>query len=132
MFNHPRVLVAALLLGAGMAVPTAHADDLRNAGERLQDRKEIRRDWRGLADDRADLNRLSDLVTRWGDARTAKDQATQSRLEQRIAAELRTDLRETGTQAGDTRREVRRDRRELGSDRREVRDDRRGLRDAKR
>lgn len=125
MFNHGRLLIGALAMSVGMAAPAVHADDLRNAGERLQDRQEIRQDRRGIADDRADLDRLSDLITRWNEARAQNDQAAQSRMEKRIAAELRSDLKETAAQAGKDQREVRRDRRELRSDRREVREDRR-------
>ncbi len=129
------VTLALLLISA-----LAPAQTIRNAKERHDDKKGAAAAAIGVADDRRDLNRLSDLVMLWDDLRQSGQDTKE--VEQRIAAELRRDLVETKVQAqqadierAQSSREVRGSWRELRHERRdgdgnahERRDDRRDLR----
>lgn len=118
-------LLLSMALVVGMAAGTFADDTWRNAVEKHQDRKDIRQDRAALADDQADLDRLSDLIIEYNSLVSAG--AGQSDLDQvraSIAVELRRDLAENAYQTKDARKETAESRRELRSDRREVRDDR--------
>jgi hypothetical protein len=138
-----------MLLTTGFA---AAADQVtRDAVEKAQDRRQIRQDARAVTDDRIDLDRFSDLVMRWNDARDAHDGAMLKEIQLQIAHELRRDLAENKVQSQQAKRELAQARREIRSDRREIakdkaaleagataqekralRDDRRDLRDDRR
>jgi len=110
-----------------MVTGSAFADDaVRNAVEKGRDRQDIRQDRRALADDQADLDRLSDLVMQYDNLVASNaDQADLNRVRAQIAVELRRDLAENKAQTADARKEVAESKRELRSDRRELRGDRR-------
>ncbi|MBD3402687.1 hypothetical protein GF420_07310 [candidate division GN15 bacterium] len=123
------LLLTSMVVGAAS---TASADGVRNAIEKHQDRKGHRQAAAGVADDRADLDRLSDLIMTWNDRRKAgADQAELDRLQHQIAVELRRDIAENKAEVARSSKERRQSTRELRSDRRELRDDRRDVREAR-
>lgn len=129
--THPLIPFAAGIILAGLIAGDAMAQALRNAAERRQDKREIRLDRRMLADDAADLDRLSDLVMEWnGLRRSGADQNEIDAAMSRIALELRRDLVETSGQVGQAKAEVRQSAGEVRSDKREIRKDRRKARRA--
>jgi hypothetical protein len=116
------VIAAVIGLSAGAVLA---GDAVRNTTERVQDRVAIAKDKAAIADDAADLNRLSDLVMRWDDLRKANaGSAEAAEIQLQIAAELKRDIRENAAQTKAAAREVNQSRREVRSDRREIRADR--------
>jgi hypothetical protein len=125
---------------------TGFAQQLRNAKERQDDKKGIAKATVGVADDRRDLDRLSDLVMKWEVLRKGGNQVALNQVEQQIALELRKDIweakvqtpqaeKETKQSAAElrsSRREVRQERRDQDADKQELRDDRRDRRDDRR
>ena len=125
----PVALVALPLL---LSATLAAAQPPRDAVDRARDHRELRRDAAALADDRADVDRLSDLVFSWQERRDAK--APESELAavmDRIMAELRRDVWEAHGKVVAERVEVRRDSREVRGDDREVRQERREVAEAR-
>lgn len=136
------MIVTTLALIA-INVLLAHAQQIRNAQERVQDKKGAAAAMAGVADDRRDVDRLSDLVMRWDHWRQSGNDAAAQRVQQQIAEELRRDLKETTVQARQaekevkqstaevsrSNREVRRERRDGDGDKSALRDDRRDRRD---
>lgn len=134
----------ALLLA--VSVPMAQTQNLPNQVEKKQDRNGLKTSVSNWQDDRRDVDRLSDLVMKWDQVRLSGDKIQLESIENRIAAELRNDLRESETQVrqadrevGQSKAEVKRSKRELrrerhdgDRDRRGRRDDRRDLKDDKR
>lgn len=146
-------LVAGALL-VGLWQHEAHAQAVSNAKQRHDDKKGIAAAATGVADDRRDLDRLSDLIMRWDHLmKQGRDGVALQRVDEQIMAELRNDLRENAVQTRQaekevkqstaevvgSRREVRREahdgdgnKKALRDDRRDLRDDRRDRRDDKR
>lgn len=117
------LIAAALIIGA---TSLAQADEtIRNTKERVQDRTALARDKAAVVDDRADLNRLSDLVAKWNDARQHGDSQMLKETQLQIAQEIRRDLGENATQTVKAAQEADQAKRELRNSRREQRDDRR-------
>ncbi|NUO81683.1 hypothetical protein HUU05_16560 [candidate division KSB1 bacterium] len=139
---------AFLLLLTGMlSYQIATAQSVSNAKQRQDDKKGLAAANAGVADDRRDLDRLSDLVMRWDHLMKAgRDGAALQHVEEQIAEELRRDLRETAIQVQKaehevkqstaevrgSRREVRREAHDGDQNQRALRDDRRDLRDDRR
>jgi hypothetical protein len=137
---------AGLLL-AGLWSYEASAQAVSNAKQRQDDKKGMAAAAAGVADDRRDVDRLSDLIMRWDYLmKQGRDGAALQRVDEQIAVELRNDLRETGAQARQaekevkqstaevigSRREVRREAHDGDRNKRALRDDKRDLRDDKR
>lgn len=136
------MIVTTLALLA-INVLMAQAQQIRNAQERATDKKGAAAARAGVADDRRDVDRLSDLVMRWDHWRQSGNDAAAQRVQQQIAEELRRDLKETAVQAQQaekevkqstaevsrSNREVRRERRDGDGDKSALRDDRRDRRD---
>jgi len=102
----------------------ADDDALRNVGEKSADRQALRQDRRALADDLADLNRLSDLAMRLDALRDARASEAEIReVQNQIAVELRRDIAETKVQTAQVQREINQSRHEIRSDRQELRED---------
>lgn len=149
-----RLTLLAMALAGVLSYQAARAQQISNAKQRHDDKKGVAAAQVGVADDRRDLDRLSDLIMRWDRLmKSGRDGAALQQVEDQIALELRRDLRETAvqtqkaerevkqsaTEIAGSRREVRREahdgdhnRRELRDDKRDLRDDRRDLRDDKR
>lgn len=146
-------LTASLLLASFWSREVS-AQAVSNAKQRHDDKKGMAAAAAGVADDRRDLDRLSDLIMRWDYLmKQGRDGAALQRVDEQIAIELRNDLRETAVQARQadkevkqstaevigSRREVRREahdgdhnKKALRDDKRDLRDDRRDRRDDKR
>lgn len=139
--------IAGLLLASLWSYESSHAQQAVNAKQRQDDKKGIAAANAGVADDRRDLDRLSDLIMRWDHLmKNGRDGAALQRVEDQISLELRNDLRETAVQAhkadqetkqataevAGSRREVRREAHDGDHNKKALRDDRRDLRDDKR
>lgn len=146
-------LLTGVLL-ASLLAQKVSAQAPSNAKQRHDDKKGLASATAGVADDRRDLDRLSDLIMRWDYLlKQGRDGVALQRVDEQIAAELRNDLRETAEQARQadkevrqataevtgSRREVRREahdgdhnKKALRDDKRDLRDDRRDRRDDKR
>ncbi len=138
------VLPALLILA--VSVPVSQAQNHPNHVEKKQDLAGLKASGSSWQDDRRDVDRLSDLIMKWDQVRLSGDKIQLEYIENRIAAELRNDLRETEAQVrqadrevGQSETEVKRSKRELrrekhdgDRDRRGRRDDRRDLKDDKR
>lgn len=126
-----RFLLLGIMAGMFLVLPVK-AQEVRNAVERHRDRQEIRGDKATIADDVADLDRLSDLILEWSELRASGgDEARIDRVMRQITVELRGDVAETSIEAQKARSETKQSTRELRSDRREVRRDRRDVREAR-
>jgi hypothetical protein len=88
-----------------------------------RDRRELRQDRRERRDDRRDLVRLEALLADYDRALARKDLGALVRIEDAVAAELRTERVETRVEVARDTAEVRRDRAEVRSERRELRGD---------
>jgi len=141
------LIVCLLLVGL---LHTSTAQPLTK-GQIKADQKNIVKDKQAVADDRRDLDRLSDLVLRWDTLRKESPNSPElEAVQSQIAAELRRDLKETSRDAakaaGEVKKsklEVKRSKRELKreihdgdrdklarkDDKRDLRDDRRDKRD---
>ncbi len=119
------LFIATLSLAlAAMCTIDAAAQQPRNTKERLQDKAGIARATAGVADDRRDLDQLSDLLLQWDDLRKAGDAAALKAVEQKIALVLRRDLREANAEVRQADKEARQSQKELQASRREVRRER--------
>ncbi|MDZ7289524.1 MAG: hypothetical protein ONB44_21430 [candidate division KSB1 bacterium] len=118
-------LVTVGLVVAYCLAATGFAQQLRNAKERQDDKKGIAAATAAVADDRRDLDRLSDLVMKWEVLRKGGDQVALNQVEQQIALELRKDIWEAKVQAQQAEKETKQSAAELRSSRREVRQERR-------
>jgi type IV secretory pathway VirB10-like protein len=122
------------------------AQNVPNVQEKKQDKKAIVSDVKGVADDRRDLDRLSDLIIRWDRLRKSSLKSTAiQQVEGEIATELRRDLKETAIQekqakaeivkstaeVKQARKEVRREKTDSDRNRKALRDDKRDLRNDK-
>ncbi len=109
----------ALLIAAGSQAQTA-----QDVKEKVQDRRIIRQDVANVQIERADVDRLSDLVMRWDGLRAADaDPQKIAKLQTAIAAELRHDLKLTAVQTAEAARKTAQAKQELRHDRRDVRSD---------
>jgi hypothetical protein len=138
--------VPAVFLMLVALVPLSQAQNPPNRIEKKQDQSGLNASTSNWLEDRRDVDRLSDLVMKWDQVRFSGDKIQLESIENRIAAELRNDLRETeaqvreadrevkqsGNEVKSSRREHRRERRDGDQDRRGRRDDRRDLKDDKR
>ncbi len=120
MKSKAMLVVAVSVSLAGVVFTTSHAQQVRNAKERHDDKKGIVAARAGVADDRHDLNRLSDLIMQWDDLRKSGNEAEAKVVEQKIALALRQDLKETRVQVQQADKEQRQSAAELRSSRREV------------
>jgi hypothetical protein len=144
-YQHLSPVLIAFLMTA-VVVPASRSQNLPNHIEKKKDQADIKASTSNWLDDRCDVDRLSDLVMKWDQVRLSGEKIQLESIENRIAAELRNDLRETEAQmvqAGrevkqseaevkSSKRELRRERRDGDIDRRGRRDDRRDLNDDKR
>ncbi len=106
-------IISCLILAAG----TTSAQQAKNAWEKAEDRQQIRQDRVAIADDRADLDRLSSLIEKWDDYRSQGNTKKMRDVQRQIAKELRRDLAEAANQAALAKREVRQSTREIYSER---------------
>ncbi len=113
---------AAGILLAGLLSNETSAQPASNAKQRHEDKKGMAAAAAAVADDRRDLDRLSDLIMRWDHfMKQGRDGAALLRVEDQIAVELRNDLRETAVQARMADKEVKQSTAEVVGSRREVR-----------
>jgi len=90
--------------------------------ERTKDKLEIKADKASIADDRHDLDRLSDLIIRWDDLRKSEpDSPALHEIEKQIADELRRDLKEANREVKQAGKEVTKSKIELLKSKKEVR-----------
>jgi len=130
-FARAMLVLTLSLVAFCLSVDGARGQEVRNSAEKAQDRREIRQDRRAIADDAADLDRLSDLVMELNVLRSTNGGADEiDRVLREIAGELKRDIAESLIQAERAKAETRRSTRELRSDRREIRRDRREARSA--
>lgn len=121
--------IVSLIAALALASAAFAGDAVRNAVEKSNDRQDVRQDRAAVADDQADLNRLSDLIIQYDDlAASGANEQELSRVRAAIASELRRDLVENKSQMASPKKEVGESKRELRSDRREVRSDRHDVR----
>ncbi len=128
-FAFAAILITVFFVSAAQASGQARANQV----ERVQDKNGLLQAKAGLADDREDLDRLSDLILRWNELRAGGAGADEIEgILGEIRTELRRDIAETAVQARQAGAETKRSARELGGDRREVRRERRQVKKAER
>jgi hypothetical protein len=120
-----RCLSVAFSLALLPAFAFAKEDAVRNAAERAQDRRELRKDGAATADDRADRLEIEVLLDDFLLARKNADASALASLDGRVESYLASELGESTAEAGAAKRELRSARRESRSDRREIRENRR-------
>ncbi len=101
-------MCAVLMLIFAMSVTQfVNAQTKKAAKELRKDKQELKADKKAVADDRQDLDRLSDLVIRWDKLRKEKPNTPAvEALEKRINAELRRDLKESRMEVIQSKGEV--------------------------
>ncbi|MGH8015975.1 MAG: hypothetical protein ACREBV_07280 [Candidatus Zixiibacteriota bacterium] len=124
MKNSKIMMVAALSLS--LASAAFAGDRVRNNVEKTHDRQDIRQDRAAIANDQADLDRLSDLVMQYNElSSSGSNESKLKSVKAEIAVELRRDMAENHRQVVDAKKETAESKREIRSDRREIRSDRR-------
>jgi hypothetical protein len=123
LLRYSLAATAALMLSAGSQAQTA-----QNVKERVDDHRQLNQDVVNVRSDRADLDRLSDLVMQWNSLRTTNANPQRiADLQKQIAEELRHNMKHTAKGVAQANREVAQSKQEVRSDRRESRKDRREI-----
>jgi hypothetical protein len=123
LLRYSLAATAALMLSAG-----SQAQTVQNVKERVDDHRQLNQDVVNIQNDRADLDRLSDLVMQWNSLRTTNSNPQRiADLQKQIAEELRHNMKQTAKGVAQANREVAQSKQEVRSDRRELRKDRRAV-----